>query len=499
MKHTITGTRKGLAATFVGAAIAMPSTPHAALDDIVIITGESTDSSMPWAVSAGAGGVNFTDVCEATNALLSQAAGAMVSSGMIGFVFDLFPASVPVGMGAVQGYALDCSQAAPTEGRYAIMYASCSMLMTDGVHMMRWVVPPDAPEAKMIIADAQTRQVIDGGNVMLETSLGAVVDHAKGRAITQTVRPGSESKSYDVQLEIGPTINHRYSTETYTGRAYWFQYVGKIEMPGMEALPGWSFGDLESSGTAWISPEVPGSDVVAKFYENFKNYVIPATGQGTLYTAMIEQMADVVAYGMPLETTQTVSMGMRAGLSGAGESSTSTSKIKSITVWQGAASQHQVCGHMQTPEGFEEVSMQQMMEGPETSPADAQQMNEAMQQVNEAMQQLTPEQRQMMEQLGMGGMMPQAPAANPATRSEAAPPARGAMPSSEELYSDDLTQMVQKHLDALGYDTGNTSGEMSLETTIAISQFQAERGLEVTGEVSPQLVGLLSAEVDKRR
>jgi peptidoglycan hydrolase-like protein with peptidoglycan-binding domain len=122
-----------------------------------------------------------------------------------------------------------------------------------------------------------------------------------------------------------------------------------------------------------------------------------------------------------------------------------------------------------------------------------------MQQLNEAMQQMTPEQRQMMEQFGLGGMMQQAPAANLATQSADATSATSAMPSSEELYSDDLTQMVQNHLDALGYDTGNTSGEMSLETTIAISQFQAEKGLDVTGEVSPQLAGMLSAEVDRQR
>jgi uncharacterized phage infection (PIP) family protein YhgE len=124
---------------------------------------------------------------------------------------------------------------------------------------------------------------------------------------------------------------------------------------------------------------------------------------------------------------------------------------------------------------------------------------QGMQQLNEAMQQMTPEQRQMMEQFGMGGIMQQAPAANPATQPAGATSERSAMPSSEELYSDDLTQMVQNHLDALGYDTGNTSGELSLETTIAISQFQAEKGLEVTGEVSPQLAGVLSAEVDRQR
>ena len=56
---------------------------------------------------------------------------------------------------------------------------------------------------------------------------------------------------------------------------------------------------------------------------------------------------------------------------------------------------------------------------------------------------------------------------------------------------------VERH--ALGYDVGDINGESSLETTIAISTFQAEKGMDVTGEVSPQLLGILSAEVDSRR
>ena len=60
-----------------------------------------------------------------------------------------------------------------------------------------------------------------------------------------------------------------------------------------------------------------------------------------------------------------------------------------------------------------------------------------------------------------------------------------------------LTQTVQIHLKALGYDPGKLDGEASMQTSIAISQFQAEKGLEVTGEVTPQLVGILEAEVEK--
>jgi hypothetical protein len=60
-----------------------------------------------------------------------------------------------------------------------------------------------------------------------------------------------------------------------------------------------------------------------------------------------------------------------------------------------------------------------------------------------------------------------------------------------------LTQSVQQNLKALGYDPGNIDGEASVQTSIAISQFQAEKGMTVTGEVTPQLAGILEAEVEK--
>ena len=73
------------------------------------------------------------------------------------------------------------------------------------------------------------------------------------------------------------------------------------------------------------------------------------------------------------------------------------------------------------------------------------------------------------------------------------------MPPAEELNFGNLTESIQRHLQALGYDVGDTNGEMSMSTAIAISTFQAEKGMAVTGEVSPQLLGILSAEVDSRR
>jgi len=63
------------------------------------------------------------------------------------------------------------------------------------------------------------------------------------------------------------------------------------------------------------------------------------------------------------------------------------------------------------------------------------------------------------------------------------------------VFADDLTKMIQKDLIALGYDPGNIQGELSTETVVAISQFQAESKIEITGKPSPQLAGIIKARI----
>lgn len=58
-----------------------------------------------------------------------------------------------------------------------------------------------------------------------------------------------------------------------------------------------------------------------------------------------------------------------------------------------------------------------------------------------------------------------------------------------------LLQRIQVDLTTLGYQPGNTDGVMDTMTTVAISQFQAEQGLAVTGEPSEQLASTLAAAV----
>lgn len=64
-------------------------------------------------------------------------------------------------------------------------------------------------------------------------------------------------------------------------------------------------------------------------------------------------------------------------------------------------------------------------------------------------------------------------------------------------HADELTQIVQQDLTALGYDTGGVDGNAGTKTMIAVSRFQAEHGLEVTGEITPQLAGRIKAAMSQ--
>ncbi len=64
--------------------------------------------------------------------------------------------------------------------------------------------------------------------------------------------------------------------------------------------------------------------------------------------------------------------------------------------------------------------------------------------------------------------------------------------------ADELTRIIQVDLKALGYEPGNTDGELSTETIVAISKFQAENDLEVTGEATPQLAGVIKAAINNQ-
>ena len=292
----------------------------------------------------------------------------------------------------------------------------------------------------------------------------------------------------------------------FTADKYEFSYSGEIEVvPGGMSSPFMPKVSVRGNGHSWVVPDAPGADVIATFYSNFRDYVAPAAGMGSLMTAMVRQMADIATKGIPVETEQTSNVGGGGMAAAFGGSSTSTSTIKSLMLLPGQASGQ--CARTVIPEGIEITDISQMMadaaeEGSSGMPGmtaeQSAEMSEAMSSMQEAMKQMTPEQREMMSKMGIP-LPGQPAAANPAGSAGLSAGAAGsASRSSAQLTTDNLTETVQLHLDALGYEVGRTDGTATLETTIAISQFQAEKGLKVTGEVTPQLIGILAAEVVSR-
>lgn len=73
-------------------------------------------------------------------------------------------------------------------------------------------------------------------------------------------------------------------------------------------------------------------------------------------------------------------------------------------------------------------------------------------------------------------------------------PAEDAPSASLEEWETKLTAMIQRDLRILGYSPGNTDGVMDKPTIVAISRFQVDNNLEVTGEPSPQLAGTVAAK-----
>lgn len=64
--------------------------------------------------------------------------------------------------------------------------------------------------------------------------------------------------------------------------------------------------------------------------------------------------------------------------------------------------------------------------------------------------------------------------------------------------ADELVQIVQQDLITLGYDPGAADGAASTKTVIAVSKFQSEHNMAVTGEITPQLAGVIQAEISRQ-
>lgn len=499
-----------LTAALFGLSVSVPISLQAAPRDVVLLWGSQTSGEMMMDfgdMGAAAGNLDPEQACELARSFVDMnlpMLPAEVDRVVRDLTFEMGASEqASAAAAALRDPNLCATRPDPGySGDFYLIFTSCTMIMGAGTQWMRWTVPPYSNEASMIALDSADGRAV---SVPLETRMGQLQEaNVTGEAIQYSMSGPGESKA----VMLGVPRLREFDAERYD-----FSYSGNINVvpEGMGAAAAFMPSiTVSGEGHSWIVPDAPGVDVITAFYTNFKNHVVPAAGVGSLMSAMVRQMSDIATKGIPVETTQTSKVGggsMAAG--GFDGNSTSTSTIKRLMLLEGKASG--VCAPTVVPEGIELVSVDQMMQeamggsgaGGQNMPAaqgmpamsddQAAQMQEAMSGMQEAMKQLTPEQQEMMRNMGIP-IPGQATAANPA----GAPAAASSRRSSADLTTGNLTQTAQLHLQELGYDVGNTDGTASLETTIAISQFQAEKGMKVTGEVTPQLIGILAAEVDRR-
>ncbi|NGP54445.1 peptidoglycan-binding domain-containing protein [Thioalkalivibrio sp. XN8] len=380
----------------------------------------------------------------------------------------------------------DREEERPQVQPFTITYAYCRMAMVTPHQVMDIHLPPRIGTGMMSLAD-----YLEGEALQLTLS------RSFDAASTVVGRGWSSQVTMTSPTDGGTHIG-------YPTTRYQFGYEGGLGGGGA-GVPFAGMVSTENSGTVWVSDAVPGLDIIRSFYENLTNEVSPELASNSFFGGLINNLVGMLRNGLPLEIEQTVESKVLGRTSVSGRSHQIVTDIRLVEF------RPEWCSESLLPPGMPVRDIdQEIADAMGQSGTQSAEMAEAMQQYEQAMQEISPEQRQMMEQFGVGGMMEQMmgggnPAGRQSTGAQGQPgtspaaPAGGSRPSSEDLYSDNLTQMVQRHLEALGYDPGTTDGEPGLQTTIAISQFQAEQGLEVTGEVSPQLAGVLSAEVDRQR
>jgi hypothetical protein len=371
---------------------------------------------------------------------------------------------------------------------FTITYAHCRMAMETAQNSMDIHLPPGGGDGQMSMADHATQEVV-------QLTLGRSVE-----AASQFTGAGWSDAIQMTQTGSGtrlgfPTTEYRFESE------------GGLGVPGLSAVAGpQALGNLvtvKNEGTASLANCVPGVDIVQDFYQNLSREIHP--DQTSFFAGLINNIVGMLDRGIPLEMQQSTSSAIAGRTMVSGTSHSIVTGIEVIPMppeW---------CSASLMPAGYAVTDIDQQISdvmsgapagnGGEPQPG----LADATRALNDAMQQLTPEQREAVQGLGagfgqlLGGLSGQGSATAQPQGNAAPAVAAGAAarPSSASLMTDDLNQTAQKMLQALGYDPGNTDGDVSIQTTIAISQFQAEQGLEVTGAVTPQLVGILAAEVDR--
>lgn len=461
--------------------VASPSVSHA--EQGLLLTGYRTSFLGPMAMGEE-GGVSSEALCGPDGISSLQTANQAVLERItqrIGGAGVPSLASMEVGASATRSEL--CQEGASFNVEpHAITYSACRTTMDQQSVLTDMRLPSGETPGAMEVADLWEAEVI---RIPLYPSEGESSSAGGGGGVSWT----------------GPGDTRQIAGHPAT--RWDFQYSAKMGFGGDSGGTGGGMGmsmNVKSDGHGYFSRDVPGMEIAEEFFERFSEGTSFDQGGASFFAGMMKSLVEVLERGLPMEMDTTVTSSM--GGMGMGGSHRSIEKVISSQL---VDLPDDFCSRVLIPDYFEVSEMGAGMSGGITFSPGGDDSDTGAQ--DEGGMSALGNLFKMMDSANEQGYavpgQQQAPAANPAGQPAAQAPAGTASaaragPSSADLTTGNMTQSVQKHLQALGYEPGNTSGEVSTETIIAISQFQAEKGMEVTGEVTPQLLGILGAEVDSR-
>lgn len=532
-----------------GIAVFFQAPPAAAeITEIVLVSGISSDSSgtfMESPVEGSADPANpdtFRDIiCDNRNIFLrligvpvttGEIAGELGAFGQlgaaIGGAFGI-PQSVevtPEQGTAIRLYGAYCgNQTQPVN--FFIIYSSCSMTMFQGQTSMRWVLPSDGGDATMqffgILPFEYKYEGFDVEELEREPWNQWQKECHKVPGTNQwdctVYHPGMIQQSLELvfqdigdqeapigELDGAVEVTPEGGSDTMLGvpvREYSFKYEGNMNSAILptafegEEIP---FGIVSviTDGTAWITTEAPGAHVIKSFYSNLYRQVVPAAKRGSLFGGMFEQMAELTRHGVPLQVDQNSAVRI-VSIPTFGKSARSSTAVTGVASF---LSETEWCHRTNLPDDWGVVSFADLSgDGGGTStgqsggapgaagaggPQPEADIPDAQTTVEQEVQKISPMKQKLLRGLGI-----KLPGMSQESDTGASVTSRSG-PTSESLMTESLDESVRNHLQALGYEPGDSE----VDLTIAISQFQAEKGIEITGEISQQLLLELSAAVD---
>ncbi|MGI9205972.1 MAG: hypothetical protein ACR2Q3_18290, partial [Woeseiaceae bacterium] len=304
---------------------------------------------------------------------------------------------------------------------FAITYAYCRMAMVTPYQVMDIHLPPQIGTGTMSAADYTQGEAMQ-------------ITLSRGFDAAATVTGAGWSSQVQMTAPTSGGTRIGYPTTRYQ-----FSYSGGLGGPGSVPMAGMV--STETSGTVWVSEAVPGLDIVRAFYNNLTREVSPDQAGNSFFAGLVNNLVGMLRNGLPLKIDQTIESKIMGRTSVSGRSHSVITDVRLIEF------RPEWCSESLLPPNMPVQDInQQISEAMGQSGAQSAEMAEAMQQYNEAMQNMTPEDRRMMEQMGMGNMMDQMMGgANPGAQQQmpSAPPQQSSpagsnMPSSDELQGDSL-------------------------------------------------------------